>query len=83
MGYEFNNWKAFYKAVEFVKRRHLKSFPIIRIEVPQRLRDSGWEDFYGLVDYLKQYEPENLEDMTIYGRIDFEVNNDENRGIRL
>lgn len=78
MEYEFNNWRAFYRAIEFVKKRHPKNYPIYEIQVPVYICGSSWLSLDGTVAILKDYEPENLEEMSIYGKIKFDVSQDEN-----
>jgi len=82
MSYEFNNWRAFFDVCDFIEKRHAKNSPkCIRIEVPDRLRDSGWESLDGIKDYLMKFCPDDLEEMSIYGVISFEVTKDENRNL--
>lgn len=84
MSYEFNNWRAFYDVVDFIAERHgRRNYPKIRIEVPQRLRDSGWKNLDGIVSQLKEFEPDDLEEMSIYGVISFEVTKYENLNITV
>ena len=78
MSYEFNNWKYFGEVVNFVKRRHLKSFPIWDIKVPRAIKGNGWGDFDGMVNFMWDMRPDDLDEMSIYGVISFEVNKDEN-----
>ena len=78
MDYEFNNWEAFHKALHFITTRHSKNFPIYSIEVPLSVRGHGWNDLSFIVQELRQYEPEDLKEMSIYGKICFKVTKDEN-----
>jgi len=78
MNYEFNNWKAFEGAVNFIKKRHRENYPVWDIKVPKCLKGYGWEDFDGLVQYVWDMRPDNLEEMSIYGVFKFTVTKDEN-----
>lgn len=78
MNYEFNNWDGFYKAVEFVKKRHAKNFPEVVIQVPSFYAGLGWKDLDYVVEHLERYKPDDLKEMSIYGIISFDVTQDEN-----
>jgi hypothetical protein len=78
MNYEFNNWRAFREAYIFVSERHPDNYPIIQIEVPTRLHGEGWEFLRKAYNALIKSAPEDLENMSIYGWIRFQVTKDEN-----
>jgi len=78
MNYEFNNWQAFYDIIKFIMKRHSRNFPNIRIEVPLCLQGVGWEKLDDVVGRLEKHEPPNLEEMSIYGLISFQVTKNEN-----
>jgi len=82
MNYEFNNWRAFFDVVEFIKKRHSKNFPTWDIKVPHQWTGYGWKELGWIVDDLRKEAPDDLEEMSIYGVISFDVTKDENLNYR-
>jgi len=78
MIYEFNNWKEFFKLKRFVTYRHPNNSPTYSIKVPIAISGESWLSLDGTVAILRPYVPDNLEEMSIYGTIRFEVTKDEN-----
>ena len=78
MKYEFNNWNAFYEVVEFIEKRHPHNYPTFRIEVPLSYHASTWYEWRKTVRKLRELAPDNLEEMSIYGKVWFQVKKDEN-----
>lgn len=83
MNYEFNNWRAFKDAYEFIFMRHSNNSPIIYIEVPIRLHGKGWDFLYRAYGTLMKYAPEDLREMSIYGWFKFTVTKDENQNLYI
>lgn len=81
MSYEFNNWEAYFRAYEFVQKRHKHNRPTYWIEVPLRVRGEGWAELDKTHIDLRDLEPDDPEEMSIYGVITFEVTRDENLGL--
>lgn len=81
MNYEFNNWKAFYSVIDFIIKRHPHNYPTFNIKTPLCSQGSTWYEWDETVNRLKGVAPDNLEEMSIYGVISFEVTKDENLNI--
>ena len=77
---EFNNWNAFDEMVEFAMNIYGNECPHFNIEVPYHIRGyEGWDKLRGIHEMLMKEAPDDMEEMSIYGKIWFQVTKDYTR----
>jgi len=70
---EFNNWKAFKEMYEYAIKIYSKEYPEFQIQVPTCLGANGWSMLERTYKAFMKKAPKDLEEMSIYGKIWFQV----------
>lgn len=65
-------------AYKFARERHKHNYPTYWIEVPISVRGEGWDELNKTRADILHLKPDDLDEMSIYGVITFEVTKDEN-----
>lgn len=73
---EFNNWRAFVQMYDFACEIYGEQYPEFEIQVPLCIGANGWDMLDRTFGALMKKAPENLEEMSIYGKIWFQVTKD-------
>ena len=73
---EFNNWKAFMEMYRYAGKMYSKLYPEFEIQVPVSIGSNSWGQLERTYEALMKKAPENLKEMSIYGKIWFTVTKD-------